>query len=281
MKKQQVRRHFSFFPIRWMLIVYDCVIFTAVVTFALVLYKPAYCVDNVTEFTYLNVLWHYLIGGACVVLFRFLWNVYGQIYRYGGVQAYIRVMFADTCALFVYFVLQRFVPGIGDQRFVIIALIIFTDSLVALAVRMMYRLVYKTLNRNTKFGHFVVKMINFFCRSDWSYSSGDPVNKIKIAIVGAGTTGTGLAEELLNNAKSAYTPVCFVDNDPEKLGRQIFGKDVLLEESTAPELLKEYDVQEVVLALPSEVTSETRRDLYERYKAAGFKVKSYDYPSMQ
>ena len=274
MKKQQVRRHFSFFPIRWMLVFYDCLVFTSVIAFCLILYKPDYI-------TWLDVLWHYLLCGTCIVISRFLWSVYGQIYRYGGVQAYIRVMFADTCAMIVYYLLQRGIFGDNYIRFIVVALIIFTNSLVALSIRMVYRYVYKSVNRNTKFGHFVVKMINFFCRSDWSYSSGDPINKIKIAIIGAGTTGTGLAEELLNNVKSAYTPVCFVDNDPEKLGRRIYGKDVLLEEETTPELLKDYDVQEVVLALPTEVTSETRRDLYERYKAAGFKVKSYDYPSMQ
>ena len=75
--------------------------------------------------------------------------------------------------------------------------------------------------------------------------------------------------------------VCFVDNDKEKLGRQIYGKDVLLEEKATPELLKDYNVQEVVLALPRSVTTEARKELYDRYKEAGFKVKSYDYPSMQ
>ena len=124
-------------------------------------------------------------------------------------------------------------------------------------------------------------MVNIFGRSDWSIDKGDPVNKIKIAIIGAGITGTGLAEELINNKNSAYIPVCFVDNDMEKAGRQIYGKDVLLESYTTPELLKDYEVQEVVLALPLTVTVETRRDIYERYKAAGFKVKSYDYPTMQ
>ena len=274
MKNQPKRRHFSFFPIRWMLMFYDCVVFTSVIAFCLILYKPDYI-------SWLDVLWHYLICGTCIIFSRFFWSVYGQIYRYGGVQAYIRVMFADTCAMIAYYLLQRGIFGDNYIRFIVVALIIFTNSLVALSIRMVYRYIYKSLDRSTKFGRFVVKAINLFCRSDWSLNKGDPVSKVRIAIIGAGTTGTGLAEELLNNAQSTYTPVCFVDNDPEKLGRRIFGKDVIFEDKTAPEILKDYDVQEVVLALPSEVTSETRRDLYERYKAAGFKVKSYDYPSMQ
>ena len=45
------------------------------------------------------------------------------------------------------------------------------------------------------------------------------------------------------------------------------------------DILQEYDVQEVILALPTSVSVETRKVLYERYKQAGFKIKSYDYPA--
>ena len=268
------RRRFSYFPVRGMLIFYDSLLFISVFAFALVANKP-------DSLTWLQVLWHFLISGYLVVTARFFWKVYCQIWRYGGVQSYIRLMFADTTALLIYYVLQRLIPGVGFLRLYIVSLIIFTNSLVSLATRMVYRYVYKSINRNTKFGHFVVKFVNLFGRCDWSYASGDPINKIRIAIIGAGVTGTGLAEELLSSTNSAYTPVCFVDNDSEKYGRQIFGKDVLSENHHTPELLKDYDVQEVVLALPSSVTMEARKDLYERYKAAGFKVKTYDYPAMQ
>jgi FlaA1/EpsC-like NDP-sugar epimerase len=53
--------------------------------------------------------------------------------------------------------------------------------------------------------------------------------KIKIAIIGAGRVGVTLAEELLNNKNSAYTPRCFVDVNREKANRDIHGIPVLLE----------------------------------------------------
>ena len=268
------KRRFSYFPIRGMLIFYDCLLFISVFAFALCANKPDWL-------SWLQVLWHFLLCGYIVISSRFFWKVYSQIWRYGGVQSYIRLMFADSCALLVYYLIQRFVPVFGYIRLYIVGLIIFTTSLVSLAVRMVYRLAYKRLDRRTKFGRFVVKFINFFGRSDWTLASGDPVDKIRIAIVGAGGVGIGLAEELLNNPNSAYTPVVFVDNDPEKLGRQVYGKDVILEEKATPEILKDYNVQEVVIALPSYITTEQRRNLYDKYKDAGFKVKSYDYPAMQ
>ena len=262
-------------PVRWMLVLYDTLIYAVVVVFAFLLYRGHKLTD-------LQILWQGLLGcGLCLASRGFL-NVYGQIWRYGGVQSYIRLMVADTIYLVAYFVMQRYIPVFGNLPFPIVTLVVFTNSLICLAVRMIYRLLYKRMNRKSKLGGFIVKCINIFGHSDWSISDkNDPVNKIKIAIIGAGGTGTALAEELLNTPNAAYTPVLFVDNDPSKKGREIYGKDIIMDDEKAPDLLKEYDVQEVVLALPPSVGTEERKTIYDRYKEAGFKIKSYDYPSMQ
>ena len=243
---KQQKRHLISFKIRWMLVFYDALIYALVVAFALVLYR-GHNLEN------LQILWHFLLGCGLCLVSRFFWRVYGQIWRYGGVQSYVRLMLADTCSAIVYFLLQRFVPIFGSLAFPIIALIVFTNTLLCLAVRMLYRLLYKRLNRKTKFGGFIVKCINFFGRSDWTISNADPVNKIKIAIVGAGGIGTSLAEELLNTPHATYKPVIFLDNDQEKLGREIYGSEVFMDDDNAPELLKDFGVQEVVMALPSSV----------------------------
>ena len=200
-KKHNQGQHRSFyFPIRWMLIIYDDIIYASIVAFALFLYRGHALTD-------LQILWHFLIGVSLITLSRFFWRVYSQIWRYGGVQSYIRLMFADTSALVTYailnFIFDKTNSGVGYLRFVVIVLIIFANTLICLAVRMVYRYIYKTLNRNTKFGRFIVKCINIFGRSDWTLTTGDPVNKIKIAIIGAGGVGIGLAEELLNNPNSS------------------------------------------------------------------------------
>ena len=276
------KHKFSFFPIRWLLIPYDLLIYITIIVFAFIVYKRP-ITEGGKLLEWIQVLYHFLIGSFCIIVSRFFWRVYGQIWRYGGVQSYIRVMAADTCALIIYYLAQRFIPGIGNIGFVWVTLVVFANTLICLAVRMVYRLVYKKLDRTTKFGRFVVKMVNIFGRSKWTINdkNSEPVEKIRIAIVGAGVVGTALAEELGNNPHSAYKAVCFVDNDKEKLGREIYGLEVINEGDDAPEVLKDFNVQEVVLALPGTVEGEERKKLYQRYKNAGFKVKSYDYPSMQ
>ena len=272
----------SIFTVRWMLVLYDAILFAGVTIFFL-WFQHGGRNDHVS-LTWPQILAHTGLSLAVILLLRFCWKVYNQIWRYGGVQSYIALMLADGCATFVYYTLQYYLPAeifptLSFTKDVIC--FIPLNTLLALAIRMAYRYIYKRLNRKTKFGRFVVKFINLFGRSDWTLTTGDPVTKIKIAIIGAGGVGTGLAEELLNNPNSVYEPVCFVDIDKEKLGREIYGKEVLLDDANTPELLKDYFVQEVVIALPGSVTTEMRRELYERYKGAGFKIKSYDYPSMQ
>lgn len=265
----------SLLKVRWMLVIYDVLLWAGVIV----------AVTNVPTriLPWLGILYQGLIGLAFLLFFRLLCLVYNQIWRYGGVQSFLRLIFSDIIAVNFYYVTQllifRGTEYYLDSRRLLCLVAIGT--LLAVSYRMVYRFLYKRLNRKTKFGGFIVKMINFFGRSDWTINTADPINKIKIAIVGAGGVGTSLAEELLNTPNAAYMPAVFVDIDKEKLGRQIYGKDVLADKDETPELLHEYDVQEVVLALPHHANSETRKVLYDRYKNAGFIIKSYDYPSVQ
>ena len=265
----------SIFTVRWMLVLYDVLVCS--LTYILLLRFPN------TDYGWPQIMAHAGLAVVVIVVLRFCWKVYNQIWRYGGVQSYIALMLSDGCGTFVYYTIEHFLPNdvFPTLNFRQVVCFIPVATLLCLAMRMAYRFIYKRLDRKTKFGRFVVKAINIFGRSDWTLTSGDPTTKIKIAIIGAGGVGTGLAEELLNNPNSEYEPVCFVDTDPDKLGREIFGKEVLYDEKTTPELLKDYFVQEVVIALPSSVSTAQRKEIYERYKASGFKIKSYDYPSMQ
>lgn len=105
------------------------------------------------------------------------------------------------------------------------------------------------------------------------------MQKIKVAIIGAGKVGVALAEELLNNAGAAYLPRCFVDANLEKAGREIYGIPVWSNEDATFKKLAEYEIQEVIFAIP-DMDVDRKKALFERYKKAGYKVKVYDYPTV-
>ena len=89
--------------------------------------------------------------------------------------------------------------------------------------------------------------------------------KIKIAIIGAGDVGVGLAEELLHNKGAAYVPRCFIDTSGKKMGREIHGIPVHLEDEATLLTLRQYEIQEIVFAIPS-MEDEKRKSCLILYK---------------
>ena len=69
-------------------------------------------------------------------------------------------------------------------------------------------------------------------------------------IVGAGFTGRMVYNELYNY-ESKYVPICFVDDDEDKIGTYIQGIRVLGPTFLIPEIVKKYDVKSIIIAIPS------------------------------
>ena len=59
----------------------------------------------------------------------------------------------------------------------------------------------------------------------------------------------------------------------EKVGREIQGIPVWSETDATLSKLDDYEVQEIIFAIPS-METEKRKELYDYYKNAGYKVKS-------
>lgn len=142
---------------------------------------------------------------------------------------------------------------------------------------MMYRYAYKCGNRETTKGKILSALLHMF--SGIEAENEKEVQKIKVAIIGAGRVGVSLAEELINNEETAYIPRCFIDISKEKVGREIHGIPVWSENEATFNRLGEFEVQEIIFAIPS-MDADKKKALYEYYKNAGYKLKVYDYPTM-
>ncbi len=79
-------------------------------------------------------------------------------------------------------------------------------------------------------------------------------------IIGAGVAGKMLISEILNAQQSPYEgdklaanydPVCVIDNDPAKLGTEVMGVKVVGTSSDIPTVVKKYDIERIILAIPS------------------------------
>lgn len=116
----------------------------------------------------------------------------------------------------------------------------------ALSLRMAYRYAYKCGNQETLVGRFLSWIL--YTVSGVVAANNNESQKIKIAIIGAGRVGVSFAEELINNEEAAYIPRCFIDNDVDKVGREIQGIPVWSEDKATFRRLSELEVQEIVFA---------------------------------
>ena len=147
----------------------------------------------------------------------------------------------------------------------------------AMTLRLMYRYTYKYANSNSFGGKCLSILLRLF--SGMETENAKEIQKIKVAIIGAGRVGVSLAEELINNSKASYTPKVFIDINKEKVGRDIRGIPVWSEDEASLHRLRESEVQEIIFAIPS-MDAYKKKTLYEYYKNAGYKLKVYDYPTM-
>lgn len=260
------------FHIRWKLFFYDVIVFAVTSVFLLVLY------EGPVKLTQRGKLQQMLLAFVCVFACRLVGKIYGQIWRYGGIQCYMRLVCTDCVAFLIYVILESVLP-VAHISFPRLLALSTVNTMGALIMRMSYRYAYKCSNLETFSGKILAALLKIFAGIEVGGGTRDD-QKIKVAIIGAGNVGVTLAGELLANKMASYVPKCFVDIDKSKGGREIQGLPVLSENEATFQKLKKYGIQEIIFALPS-MADERRTERYLYYKNAGYKVKMYDYPKMQ
>ena len=259
--------------VRWALVFYDVVIILAIEVLLLILYGGS------DRPTLIGLVQHSILGMLSIIGIRFLFGIYGTIWRYGGVQNYMRLMFSDGVAFIVYFILGRFILPVHQLTFVKMLALVAMSLLGSLAIRMAYRYAFKCCNNDSLWGRTLLFFLKTFGRID--VVRYRDVKKIRVAILGAGNLGNNLFDEIAMDNKSPYEVRCFIDGDKAKVGRHINGVVVLDEEAVTPEILiQDYNVQEVFFAIHN-YSQDKMRHFYETFTKAGIKVKNYDVPHMQ
>lgn len=256
--------------IRWMLVGYDLTVYAVVAIVLLVLY------GGMDKLSTTGIIQQICLSVLCIFATRLIGKVYGQVWRYGGIQCYIRLLFTDSIAFIAYLCLELLLP-VQKITFARMLSLVSLNLLCALVLRMMYRYAYKCGNQESISGKILSILLRMF--SGMEAGSEKEIQKIKVAIIGAGRVGVSLAEELLNNEGAAYIPRCFIDISKEKVGREIHGIPVWSEDEATFKRLGEFEVQEIIFAIPA-MDADKKKSLYEYYKNAGYKLKVYDYPTM-
>ena len=173
-------------------------------------------------------LWLPNFGLMLVCISAFLWlsHSYGSLWRYAETDEYLTLLVNGAAAYLVYFVLQKLLPIAKIPS--VLSLCVFSFSLLLMmAARFIYRKYRQASN------------------------SKATARRVRVAIVGAGQAGVSLLNEIKSNSQNHYQPVCFFDDDPEKIGKFIHGIEVKGPIADMPQLLKNAMLSEMIVAIPS------------------------------
>ena len=174
---------------------------------------------------------------GCTTIFQLLFRNYDSLWRYAESREYLFLLFSALCGFGLYEVINHFILRGPTISFLLLTAIASLWVIGMLVLRFGYRAY----------------------RSRVMFRTGAK-NQVPVAIVGAGSAGVQLLEELQADANRRYAVQCFFDDDPAKLHHRIHGVEVKGTLKDVPERLRAMDIHEIIVAIPS-ISEERRQSL--------------------
>lgn len=197
-----------------------------------------------------NEWWFLVAAPLFAVVINYACGLYNRIWHYVGVTDVVRLGFASIAQTAVFAVIYAVSENYNMQWFVI-------SSLLYILLLMGNRLSIKPV---------VIIHNSLVMRKE---NSSVP----RVMIIGAGMAGSIIINEMRGSDKIAFMPVCALDDDPKKLGRDINGVRVVGRVSEVQKYAKQYRVDRIFIAIPS-ADRKTLRDIIVECQKTKCKIQS-------
>lgn len=179
---------------------------------------------------YINYMLEYLpVHIFCTLIIFYFCRMYRILWKYASVNEMVHIM-AGT---FITTMLQWIVMWSLKYRMPIsfhLMMFVFLTGFTALE-RFAYRIIVEMKNRYLEL-------------------PGD-VSSACIMIIGAGDAGRVMLNEITASQYIQGKVVCFIDDDPDKIGKRLNGVPILGGREKIVQVAKEYDITEIIVAIPS------------------------------
>lgn len=119
-----------------------------------------------------------------------------------------------------------------------------------------------------RFSHRALLSLSCACRNRKTARG----NK-RVMIVGAGTSGAVILKEMNTSRYIHGRVVCFADDDKNKVGKLLNGVPIAGSREDIPELVKEYQVDDIYIAIPS-ASAKDRKNIIEICRKTGCDIKT-------
>ena len=118
-----------------------------------------------------------------------------------------------------------------------------------------------------------VGCVRFSTRFYRYYFSHTQKKGSRVLIYGAGSAGQMIAKEMRYDRLLGYNPVCFVDDDPKKIGRNIHNLPIYAASDNLDEIIRRNNIEDVLVAIPS-TSGRKVREIIESCKVSNVKFKT-------
>ncbi len=175
-----------------------------------------------------------LILNICFSVVFFSFKLYDKIWRYADIEDFFYAGASSVCADFAFFIVSM------------------------LAGKSMTLKFYSILGLISTLGVFIFRILYRLNRLLDNVSNENIKDKKRMLIVGGGDSTASVLREIFNYSQNKYLPVAIVDDDREKIGREIMGVRVEGSTNQIPEICEKFGVEVILFSIVS-ISSKNRR----------------------
>jgi FlaA1/EpsC-like NDP-sugar epimerase len=162
---------------------------------------------------------------VCTLFFQYLLKNNKNVWRYADIKEYMKLTIGVFLGGIISFLISTQFMDIKYTFTITLAVCTLTNLSM-----LSYRFFYKWLVKTKVF---------------------QGSSKIPLGIIGAGSAGVILLEEIHCNPDSCYEVLCFIDDNLEKTGNKIRGINVLGPIDNIAQITESLKIKEVIFAIPS------------------------------
>ncbi|NLL73144.1 MAG: polysaccharide biosynthesis protein [Clostridiales bacterium] len=191
-------------------------------------------------------LGHTLLIVLSIVVCQVILKSYKNIWKYAEYNDYLKLMFGIILGFSLYSLINYLLLTNKTSP-------IFSISSCAVSI-------------------LLILLLRFLYRKYRIYLFNKSGRKLPLAIIGAGSAGVLLLNEILYNTKTNYSVTCFIDDDIDKIGKKIRNVIVNGPIENFNKIIKENPVSEVIIAIPS-LLEQRKKEILEIVTKSNVKVK--------
>ncbi|MEQ8197845.1 MAG: nucleoside-diphosphate sugar epimerase/dehydratase [Clostridiaceae bacterium] len=185
----------------------------------------------------------------CIFLICFLiFRLYDSLWDLTGVDEFLTAVGGSVLAGLLGIAYTRFLGNTIPLNVSVIGVVF------AVCFVLGYRILYRVYRR-------------YMLYAPYKYAS----DQKRVMIIGAGSAGAMILNEIFSRRELKYNPTVLVDDDRNKLGKRISGVTVEGDREDIPRLVKEKEIDLIIIAIPS-IDEENKIDIINICKKTGCKI---------